>query len=94
MDAHAKVRLVGKAEWGPGVHDDWPSWWLLYGTAVTDASVTLADGRQPEILPFGSLWICEWVSTTQPAKVSITGDLITIFDRVPGYIQRMNEHRG
>jgi len=50
-------------------------------------SVTLADGRNPPILTFGPLWICEWLSTRQAAVVSVGNESQRVFDRIPHYIQ-------
>lgn len=78
----------GRAQWGPGQHDDEATWWVLYGDhrAGGPVTVTLADGRTPPIVDFGPLWLCEWTSRTQAAVVTVRQHSYTLFDRVPGYI--------
>jgi hypothetical protein len=80
----------GRAEWAPGSHDG-PSWWVLYGdNRDGPVTVALADGRTPPILTFGPLWICEWVSEWQEARVTVGTESHKGFHRVPGYVR----HRG
>ena len=78
----------GRSEWAPGSNDE-ASWWLLYGdNRDGTATVTLADGRTPPIRTFGPLWICEWVSPWQEARVSGAGESRRWFHRIPGYLRR------
>jgi hypothetical protein len=63
-------------------------WWLLYGNVPRgDAvKVTLADGRQPSIIEFGPLWLCEWVSARQVAVVAIGDTSSAVFERMSMYL--------
>jgi hypothetical protein len=86
------IDVGGRAEWGPGSHDDEEAWWLLYGdNRRGPVEVRLADGRTPPIIRFGPLWICEWTSRTQPAVVSLNGDSFMFFHRVPAYLLDLND---
>jgi hypothetical protein len=77
----------GRAQWGPGQYDDEETWWLVYGDSRTGpVEVRLADGRTPPIIRFGHIWICEWISRTQPAFISRGDESFMFFDRVPGYL--------
>lgn len=88
VPASSRVGWGGKAQSAPGVRDDRETWWLIYGDARDGrARVVLADGREPPVIEFGPLWICEWVGKRQTAVASLGGRSVTFFHRVPGYIR-------
>ena len=73
----------GRSELAVGSRDK-ASWWLLYGdNRDGPATVTLSDGQNPLVRTFGPLWICEWVSTWQEARVSVAGESQRWFHRIP-----------
>ena len=88
VPASTQVGLGGKAQSAPGVRDDQETWWLIYGDARDGpVRVALVDGREPPVIEFGPLWICEWVDKRQAAVASLGGRSVTFFHRVPGYVQ-------
>lgn len=89
VPASSQVGLGGKAQSAPGARDDQETWWLIYGDARDGpARVVLADGREPPVVEFGPLWICEWVGRRQPAVASVGERSVTLFHRVPGYVRK------
>ena len=86
--ADPPLPCAGRAQRAPGSGRG-PSWWLLYGAITGDGpvTVTLADGRTPPMLTLGPLWICEWVSEWQEARVICGGDSHTVFGRKARYLR-------
>jgi len=57
------------------------TWWVLYGEAPSEQTVTvaLAGGSQPPVLGVGRLWACEWVGTAQDVRVKFAGKSEVLF---------------
>lgn len=77
--AELPVGVGGRAERAPG-RPGGASWWVIYGDARKGSvTVTLADGQTPAILTFGPLWICEWLSPWQAARVTVGDESFHVF---------------
>ena len=87
VPAELPVGTGGRAQRAPGRRDG-ESWWLLYGDARKGpVSVSLADGRTPPIITFGSVWICEWVSAWQVAQVTVGEESFRAFAHPVHYLR-------
>jgi hypothetical protein len=66
-----------------------PRWRMVYSelTPGTTPRVVLADGTVPTIVLIGQVWVCEWVSVPQPARVTVGAEQWVVpFDRRPAYV--------
>jgi hypothetical protein len=87
VTAELPIGTAGRAQWAPGRRHE-VSWWVLYGdTKKRPVIVTLTDGQTPPILTFGPLWICEWVSTWQPAQVTVGDESFRAFAHRAHYLR-------